>query len=321
MHWAAPEYAWLILLAIPAGLLLRWAAVRRRHAMSRLLGAGPARPGRLRQLPAGLPAAFAFLLIVAALCRPQWGLETLPRQSRGLDILVALDVSRSMLADDQFPTRLAVAKQAIGGLLARLQGDRIGLIAFAGSAFLVCPLTSDYATFAQVLAETGGARIPLGGTSLAAPLAEARRAYAGSAGRGRFLIVISDGEDQGRDAAAAAQALRDAGVAIYSVAAGTVAGGLIPLPGGEFLRDRQGAIVRSRMHPEELRRLAGDGRLRDLASDSRALETLYAAELSGKEKRLVQGTRQHLADRYQYPLALALVLLLLEPFLAARAEA
>jgi Ca-activated chloride channel family protein len=318
MHWAAPEYAWLLLLGIPAAFLLRRAQARRRDGMIRLAGENPALPTRsrgARQLPAYALPAFAFLLFIAALCRPQWGHETLQQQSRGLDILVALDVSRSMLADDLSPNRLAAAKQAIRGLLPRLRGDRIGLIAFAGSAFQVCPLTSDYGAFAAVLAETGSDTIPLGGTSLAAPLLEARRAFTGYPGRGKILILISDGEDHGgagHGGDLAAEALRGAGVTLYSVAAGSVAGGLIPLPGGEFLKNSQGAIVRSRMQPEPLRTLAnaGGGRQYDLASDPGVLDSLFATELYARERRLIQGTRQQLADRYQYPLALALVLLL-----------
>jgi len=324
MHWAAPEYAWLLLLGLPAVFLLRRAQLRRRRDMIQLAGESQVLP---RQWLAFSLPAFAFVLLVAALCRPQWGHEPLRQQSRGGDILVALDVSRSMLADDLVPNRLAAAKQAIRGLLARLRGDRIGLIAFAGSAFQVCPLTSDYGAFADVLAETGSASIPLGGTSLAAPLNEARRVFTGDQGRGKYLIVISDGEDhgsadQGGDLAAAAQALRGAGVTIYSVAAGSVAGGLVPLPGGEFLRNRQGAIVRSRMQLEPLRSLANatGGRHYDLASDPQALDSLYATELSAREKRVIQGTRQQLADRYQYPLALALLLLLLEPLIPGRGK-
>lgn len=321
MHWAAPEYAWLLLLAIPASFLLLRAEGLRRRDMILLLDTskryGPGRP----RLTLTLTAA-ASLLIIATLCRPQWGQEALRQESRGLDILVALDVSRSMLADDLPPTRLAAAKRAIGGLLAQLRGDRIGLIAFAGSAFQVCPLTSDYGTFAEVLAETGRASIPLGGTTLAAPLAEARRVFAGNDGRGKYLILVSDGEDHGGDATAAAAALRGAGVTIYGLAAGSDSGGLIPLPGGTFLKDGRGAIVRSRMRAETLRDLAtaGGGRLYELAGDPHALDKLYATELSSRERQAMQATRPRLADRYQYPLALAVLLLAIAPLVAGRGK-
>jgi Ca-activated chloride channel family protein len=210
MNWAAPAYAWLLLLGIPAVILIHRAFVQQQQDLSRLAGGGRASL-RIRPLLSILIATAAFLLAVAALCRPQWGEVTVQQQSKGLDILIALDVSRSMLADDLLPTRLAAAKDAVARLLPHLQGDRIGLIAFAGSAFLVCPLTSDYSTFGGVLAETGTDTIPLGGSSLASALVEAKRAFGQSQGQGRFLIVISDGEDHGSDVAATTRALRDAG--------------------------------------------------------------------------------------------------------------
>ncbi len=320
MNWATPEYAWLLLIGIPAALLARWAALRRRRDLGQLLeqGATRPRPALLQRGLTWLLPATVFLLIVAALCRPQWGQEMTRQSGKGLDILVALDVSRSMLADDLPPTRLAAAKAALAGLLPRLQGDRIGLIAFAGSAFQVCPLTSDYNSFGETLAETDTSTIPLGGTALASALIEAQRAFGHAAGSGKVLILISDGEDQGSDVTQAAAALH--GVTVYSVAVGSVAGGLIPLPGGNFLKDRQGAIVRSRMQVDPLRSLAlaSGGRSYVLAEAPQALAQLYAVARSSVEQRQFTTTRPRLIERYQIPLALALLLLLLDPWLRWR---
>ncbi len=243
-----------------------------------------------------------------------------PQESRGLDILIALDVSRSMLANDVRPTRLAAAKEAIAGLLRRLQGERIGLIAFAGSAFLICPLTTDYDTFASVLDETVSDSLPLGGTSLAGALAEARRAFVATEAHRKVLVVISDGEDHGSDVAAGAMTLRGAGITVHSIVAGTAAGGPIQLSGGEFLKNRQGAVVRSRSRPESLQALAkaGGGSQFDLATDPKALERLYAAGLPSQDNQEIPGTRQQLAERFQLPLAMALLLLLIEPFISRR---
>jgi Ca-activated chloride channel family protein len=152
-----------------------------------------------------------------------------------------------MLADDLAPNRLDHAKRAIAGLIPHLRGERIGLIAFAGSAFLICPLTSDYDSFSRVLAEVAPDTLPLGGTALSGALAEASRAFDGITERGRFLIVISDGEDHAGNAVAAATGLRSAGVKVYGAAVGTAGGGLIPLPDGDFLRSSKGAIVNSRL--------------------------------------------------------------------------
>jgi Ca-activated chloride channel family protein len=316
MRWAAPACAWLILLAIPAALLYRRAVLRRQEQLLHL-GGGTILRRKDALLAAASPVAVG-ILIVAALCRPQWGQVGLSQQDRSLDILVALDVSRSMLADDLHPSRLAAAKDAIARLLPHLQGERIGLIAFAGSAFLVCPATNDYDTFAAVLAESGPASIPLGGSALGKALEEAAHAFADRDRGGKILIVVSDGEDLGGDTEAAAAALRRAGVRIFAVAAGTSAGALIPLPGGEFVKDRAGAIVRSRLQSGTLQSIAAGKRPYDLAAEPKALETLYAAEISALEATEAASTRTQLGERFQIPLALALALLLLEPALARK---
>jgi Ca-activated chloride channel family protein len=313
MNWAAPEFAWLLLLALPLAYLI-WRERDWRRQARLALGAPAPEHFRRQRLVAALRVS-ALLLMVVALCRPQWGEVVVRQESRGLDILIALDVSRSMLADDLHPNRLAAAKTALRGMLEHLRGDRVGLIAFAGSAFLVCPLTSDYAALAEAIASTDGASLPLGGSSLVGALTEARRAFTASDGRDRHLIVISDGEDNGGDLAAGAHALRAAGIQVHGVAAASAAGGLIPQGHGDFLKDRNGAIVRSRLHVETLRALA-TGELFDLAADPGALDQLQRTRLAGGQRGDLSQTRRQLAERYQYPLALAVLLLLLEPGIA-----
>ena len=318
MNWAAPVHAWLLLLAIPAVILCRRAAAQRRLAIARLAadGAWPGPAASRRR--SGFLLAISFLLLVAALCRPQWGEIRQVRETRGADIVVALDLSRSMLADDVAPNRLAAARQALAGLLSALRGERIGLVAFAGSAFLVCPPTGDYGIFEAMLAEAGPDMMPLGGSALAGALREARRAFETAEGA-KFLILISDGEDHGADAAAAAADLRRAGIIVHGVAVGTPAGGLIRLPGGDFLRDDGGAIVSSRARPEALSAIAaaGGGRLLDLAHDRRALVALHSAEMS-TGKSPATTARMARAERFHLPLAVALLLLAIEPFLGRR---
>lgn len=321
MHWAAPHFAWFLLLALPVAVLMRRAGHRRAQALQQLRGPGEAMSGKDRVRP-GMGLALrmvAFLLLVAALCRPQWGQEVTEQSSRGVDILIALDVSRSMLADDQHPDRLTVAKRAVFDLLPRLRGDRIGLIAFAGSAFLVCPLTSDYATFAEMLGEVGPDTIPLGGTSLASALGEARRVFGDRAGGGRVLVLITDGEDHGEHVDLPA-ALPARGVVVHALAAGTRDGGLIPVPGGGFLKSREGEIVKSRPSTSQLQSLAaaGGGRLWELAADPRALQTLYERDLGALARQDFSRSRQQWVERFQIPLALAVLLLFAEPLIALR---
>lgn len=308
MHWAAVGYAWwLILAGATATLMLRHHRFNHRDLVH--LAPSTVTPQTSKGYAAALLPLLVPVLLIAALCRPQWGDEALRQENRGLDILVVLDVSRSMLANDVQPSRLAAARHAITELLPRLQGDRVGLIAFAGSAFQVCPLTSDYGTFSTVLAATAPETIPMGGTNLAAALREAARAFAVSGDRHKVLVLLSDGEDHGSDAVAAARALRD--VTVLVLAVGTRQGGLIPAGSNEFLKDRQGRVVSSRMDADGLSGIAeaAAGRILDLTPE--VLSQLYSQDLAHMERRPLLGQdRSKAAERFQIPLVIAVALML-----------
>ncbi len=321
LTWAAPEFAWLLLLAIPGGVLLLWSKAKQRATWLRLGGdtAGHAR----YSVGDWLLPVLAFLLVVAALCQPQWGRIAQAEHHLGRDILVVLDVSRSMLADDLSPNRLHQARTAVTGLLPHLRGERIGLIAFAGTAYLVCPLTHDYATFADALAETGPNSIPVGGSLLSSALKEALLAFSRSKSQGKILIVISDGEDHGSTSDRLAlqqtvQALKNAGVSIHGVAAGTAAGGLIPLAQGQFHKDANGEIVTSRLHSETLSAISGEATSASLSQDAQALQTIYRIHSPVWAAKASLKQTQRLAERYQIPLAVALLLLLIAPLIRRR---
>lgn len=322
MAWGAPDYAWLLLLLVPTKILLTWANRRRNSDFARVSG------GMQGLLPASaLPSHWrrqallttAAGLAILALCRPQWGTEPVKQSSRGPDILIALDVSRSMLADDMIPNRLEAAKLSIMSLLTKLQGQRVGIIAFAGTAFMTCPLTTDYETAANVLRQTDATTIPLGGTSLAGALREAQRAFGERPQPGSVLIVISDGENHDDADTTAAQALASAGVVIHAVSVGTRSGGLIPLANGQFLKRADGTIVKSRLQVEPLRAITAHaaGREVNLSDHPDALMNLIADSGIGKPWLDSQTRELQFRDRFQIPLALALLLLLLEPLLVA----
>jgi len=324
MEWSAPGYLWLTVAAVPLLAFPVRALKRRRLELARLRGEEADHPAlavlRRRGWASVLSLTVAVLLLVASLAGPRWGRVAEEWQARGADIVIALDTSRSMAADDLRPTRLVAAKDAVAALVAGLTGDRIGLLAFAGSAFVVCPLSLDYGAFGASLAEAGPDTIPLGGTSLAAALKEAGRAFPNGRTGGRVLILISDGEDQAGDYAAQAAELKKAGVTVYCVAAGTVRGGLIPLGHGEFFKDRRGSVVQSRLQPAALEAIASatGGRRIDLATGPTVLADLYRGELSKLERSEARSIRPRLQERFQIPLALALVLLALEPWWIGR---
>jgi len=265
----------------------------------------------------------AIVLILAALARPQWGFQWQEVKRKGLDIIVALDTSKSMLAEDIKPSRIARAKLALGDLAKNLKGDRIGLIAFAGSAFLQCPLTIDYGGFLLSLENTDTDIIPKGGTAISSAIKEAIKSYAGGQKKYKVLIIITDGEDHTGDALKAAQEAKNEGIVVFCIGIGTKDGDLIPVQDetGQkvFLKDREGNVVKSRLDEDVLQKIAlttGGSYLRSSNTEF-GLDLLYREKLSKMEKRELLGKmNKHYEERYQIFLGLALVLLLLEPFIS-----
>lgn len=306
MEFAAPAYACLALPIVMIFLLALRGERIRKADLQRL-----AEPTLLeRLLPAESAGSWRLLLptlgslfLVVALMRPQWGLIEEVHTTVGLDIVVALDVSRSMLADDLSPNRLAMAKKGVAQLLDRSAGDRIGLLAFAGSAYLVCPLTTDHAIARQMLDELGPETIPKGGSSLVAALAEALHSFRGTQPGGRVLVVVSDGEDHGGEIATALDRLRRDGITVIAAQAGTPQGGLIPLPDGTFVKDRSGAVVKSRANHAALQLLDPD--FVSLGAGGNNLKPLVERVRARSRESARQQRRQKRADRYQYPLAVA----------------
>lgn len=318
MRCANPQALWL-LLPVAVALLLQLRAERRRAAALTRFARGetlpflvPPRDRRQELVRGGLRYA-ALLLAVAALLRPQGELQSTVGTSEGVDILVALDTSRSMLAADPGPSRLAVARGAVERLAASLRGDRIGLLLFSGSSFLACPLTTDYDAFREVLRETDTESIPRGGTSLAAALEGGIKGFKGVGGNSRVLIVVTDGEEHEGEMSPPLQELRAAGISLVAAGVGSPGGALIPLPGG-YLKDRQGNVVRSALDAATLRRMAeGTGGVVITIDGADALSRLYTERLSLLPKREVStGATRRYREWFQVPLGAAGLLLFLE---------
>lgn len=312
MTWAEPANAWLFLLVLPAiGLVWRSTRIRRQYLV---LLTGRGSQATSADKVALVVLTLVFILVVLALCRPQWGHVDIPRESRGLDILVALDVSRSMLADDLSPNRLEAAKHSLNGMVSRLDGDRIGLVAFAGSAFLVCPFTQDYAAFSSMVEEVSTQTVPKGGTSLESAVDESLRAFGVSTTPAKALIVISDGEDHTGDLETAATRLSKAGITVFAIAAGTAQGAIIPLGNGDFVRDAKGTPVVSRLRSGGLDALVSrtGGYRVMLGAEAWGAERIYADVSASLEKTVFRGARQQPVERFQWPLGLAILLLLFE---------
>lgn len=267
----------------------------------------------------------AFSLCIAALGRPQWGFKWEQVKRKGVDIFIALDVSKSMLAEDVKPNRLGRSKLAILDMLKDLQGDRVGLIAFSGSAFIQCPLTNDYNGFLLSLDDIDTNAIPKGGTSISSAIKEALRGFQGAAKKYRVLIIISDGEDHEGDAERMAKEAAKEGIRIYCVGIGSPEGELITITdsGGNkgFLKDKEGRVVKSKLNESLLERIAlatGGSYVRARLTEF-GLDVLYNERISKMEKREIESkNKKRYYERFQIPLAIALILLVLEPFISER---
>jgi Ca-activated chloride channel family protein len=333
MRFGNPQLLWLLLVLPPVLLVFFWRMGRRRQKLlaqfihTRLLsaltvGISPAR----RKIRLGL-LILAVALLIAALARPQHGFDLQKVEQRGLDIIVAVDTSKSMLTEDIAPNRLERAKLAALELMQDAKPDRLGLVAFAGDAFLECPLTFDATAFQQCVEALNVNSIPLGGTDLAAAIKTAQKAFKES-DHYKVLVLFTDGEDNVNETAAlaAAKAAAKDGLKIFTVGIGTAAGDLIRVTdangNSDYVRDANGNVVKSHLNEALLRQIAGATGGFYLPLRPNTVDALYEKGLaplpkSEAQERMVQ--RYH--EQFHWPLAAAILLLLAEMFLPERKQA
>ena len=323
------EYPWalaaLVLVPLLAVFLVR-AARSRQQALGEFIAAAllptvvPEVDPRRRRIRAGLLLG-AVLLLALALAGPKWGFRWQEIRRQGVDLVVAIDTSRSMLATDLKPSRLARAKLAVRDLVARLQGDRVALVAFAGTAFLQCPLTLDYGAFIESLASVDVGLIPKGGTALGPALETAVGAFEGSEGKHQAIILITDGEDHEGGVEEAAKKASERGIRVFTVGIGTPDGELIPLEAGGYVKDRSGQVVKSRLGESTLQQIATttNGVYLAAAGGGLDLGALQREHIDALEKRELTSTlERRFENRFQIPLALAILLLAIEPLIGDR---
>ena len=330
MDWLFPIFFWsLLAIPITIGLYL-WAAWQRRQALgllgdrtlvNRLTAAVSTR--RRRWKAAILVTAVAFIGL--ALAGPRFGSKLREVKREGVDLIIALDVSASMNAEDVLPSRLAKAKFEISRLLDQLTGDRVGLVLFAGDAFVQCPLTLDYSALRLFLDIADGSLIPTPGTNFQAALdraiqmIEATGNEAGESDRTRALLIVSDGENH-VDSEAVIDAARASDLVIFSAGVGELNGVPIPIynngrPAG-YKEDQSGNVVRTKLEEEALVALARDGGYFRITRTSSSLSEIKEALQRLDKKAFDQQLFEEYEEKYQWPLAVALILLILE-FLAS----
>jgi Ca-activated chloride channel family protein len=325
------QLKWLILVLACTAVTI-YGLARRRQALAMfvstgLVGAIAPDLSRARQNLKSALIIVAMIFVVIALTGPRLGGYWEDVQSRQLDMMVCLDVSRSMLAEDAGMSRLDRAKDDIKQLLDRLAGGRIGLVAFGGRADLICPLTDDYDFYRLSVDDIGPHSAPLGGTNIAEAIRSAAKAFAEVGKRKRVILVLTDGEDLGGTAVDEARKAHEAGMLVYAIGIGDAErGAMIPInkDGQRTFLQYEGQQRWSKMDPEKLRAIAiaGGGEYHpsgQVKGGMRTLEWLYTERLSPMEERINQARQvRRLYPRFVWPTAAAFALLLIESFLRER---
>jgi len=309
--------------------LFAWAAARRgRFAAALGRGTSPARTAAdaaPRRRLANALRLTALALIFTALAGPQWGVDLVETRGSARQVVVAVDVSLSMLTPDVKPDRLERAKASLSLLLDQLKGDRVGVVAFAGDAQVVCPLTSDVDAAKELLAALEVGAVPTPGTAIGGAI----RAAVSMIGRysgDKTLVLLTDGEDHRSDPLGAAQEAAAAGVRVFAVGIGTPEGEPIPVEGGGYKKDAHGATVVSRLGEDVLAQAAkatGGAYYRTSPGEDEIAD-IVAKIKAGRAAGGLAGTSARWRDRYIWPLSLAFLLILIEmalPLLPARPAA
>jgi Ca-activated chloride channel homolog len=310
-------WLWRLYDARQHAALARFVSAHLREQLTRSISVG----GRRVQRSLFLAAVFC---LFAALAGPEVGFHWEQVNRRGNEIIFGIDTSRSMLTPDVKPNRLTRAKLAIDDFVKKLDGDAVGIVAFAGAAFLAVPVTLDYGAFHESLNAIDTNTIPRGGTDITSAIQAAQAALRRRPGTDKILILMTDGEDLEGSAFEAAQAAAKAdNLKIYTVGVGTATGDLIPIPAeqGGYVRDETGALVKSRLDENGLKAIAGaaGGFYVPLGSQAEGLELIYQTVLGSIAKHDLSSRQQRIyIERFQWPLAASLGMLLLSLLIGTR---
>lgn len=323
-RFANPQYFWL-LPVIPALILLFWLAARnRRKRLERF--------GRMQVLEELMPevstgrvalkfilfcAAVALLILAAA--RPQFGSKLREEKTQGVEMMLAVDVSNSMLAEDFEPNRLERTKYAINKLFDGLEQDRVGVIVFAGDATVQLPITSDYRMAKAFAKRISPSMASVQGTSIGKALSLAEMSFSSGSGDSRVIILITDGEDHEGNVMQAAERAAEQGIRIFTIGIGTPEGAPIEI-GGEFIKDEKGDMVVSKLDEkmlQEIARITGGAYIR-ATKQSIGLDEIVRAINDMEQSELSTVRFEEYNEQFQYLIAIAFALLLVEFWLLDR---
>ena len=266
----------------------------------------------------------AFALVIIGIVNPQAGTKLEEVKRKGADLMVCLDVSNSMKAEDLQPNRLEKAKQAISKLIDKLEGDRIGIIVFGGEAYVQLPITSDYSASKLFLESISTDMIPTQGTAIGAAINLAIESFGKDEGKNKAIVIITDGENHEDDAVKAAEKASDKGITIHTIGMGSAEGSPIPVYRGNtlegFRKDKDGNTVVTKLNEQSLQEiaLAGNGIFVRASNSDAGLSNILDAIEKLEKKQFESKMYSDYEDRFQWFIAAALILLLIETFLTER---
>lgn len=324
LYFAQPVYLWLLLL-VPVFpviyALLRLFRRRRLRAFGdealvrELMPSWSSSKGWWRTVLFSL----AFACFAIGLSRPLLGAKLVERETKGAEIVICLDVSNSMLAQDYSPDRLSRAKLAISKLVDRLQGDRIGLVIFAGTSFVQLPVTTDYVSAKMFLSSIDTRSVPVQGTAIGDAIRTAAKSFSAQSEKSRAIIVITDGENHEDDAAGAAREANETGIKVYTIGVGTPDGQPLKID-GELLKDKDGRIVVSRLDEPALKNIAaaGGGAYVRAGNEEFGLNPIIDDIGKMEDERFNSVVFEEYDEQYMYFFAAALLLFVLEMLIGER---
>lgn len=323
-RFANSEYLYLLLLIPVLAIIYALVARRRRHLLAKfgnlelLQGLMPDfSRGRLRLKFVLYLLALACVIVAAA--RPQFGSKLREEKSKGVEMMLVVDVSNSMLAEDFEPNRLERTKYAIGKLFEGLHQERVGLVAFAGEPKVQLPITSDYRMAQAFAKRLSPSLVGEQGTAIGKALQLATLSFSSQSEQSRVIVLITDGENHEDDAVEAARVAKEQGIRIYTIGIGTPEGAPIKI-NGEFVKDEDGQMVVSKLGEQMLEQIASitDGAYVRATKQSIGLEEIVKSINEMEKSELSTVRYEEYNEQYQYLLAVALSLLLLESFILSR---
>ncbi len=330
MRFGSPENLILLILVVLLGIFYLWVISRKKKLLARfgdlfLVMKNAPQISFARQGGKAALLLVGVLFLVLTLSQLQCGTHMEMMKREGIDIIIAIDVSNSMLAEDMKPSRISKARQEVRGIIDRLKGDRIGLVAFAGEAFVQCPLTLDYSAAQIFLDIIDVGLVPKQGTAIGDAIRVADGAFEKQEKKHKVLLLLTDGEDHNSDPLGAADEAREEGVKIYTIGIGSSAGEPIPITdrtGAKvgYKKDQNGEVVITKADEVTLQKIAltTGGKYYHSTAGEMELDKVYD-EISKMEKKELEGRLlMQYEDRFQYPLILAIFLIVIEFFVSEK---